>query len=1117
MANLDKDYYLDEQGLQTLINELETNLVALEYSSSATYAVGDYCVHDNKMYRCTTAISTAENWNSAHWSLVIISDELKSKKSGTVTSVTIKGTSPIVSSSESAITTSGTRTISHANSGVTAGTYKSVTVNATGHVTDGTNPTTLSGYGITDAKIESNTVTLGSNSIQIPTITDTYSGTSSDGMSGKAVKSAIDALDGGTIGTPSASKTLTALSQTNGNISATFGDISIANTQVSGLGTASTKDVPASGNASTTQVVLGSDTRLSNARTPTSHTHGNIQNGGTLQTNDITIANGDKLVVTDSSDSAKVARTSISFDASTTTKALTPKGTWESFTNNTGTVTSVTIKGTSPISSSNSTAITGSGETTISLGTVPIANGGTGATTALGATDNLGALNWGKTGTTLTSGTNVDTDLESGKTYYSASSSASQALAGTVPTTESGFKIVQLANYSSNYTIQIATALNGNVWIREKYKDGSTYPWGDWRIFYTSYTLTSQAASSGGTAVSLVTTGEKYTWNNKVDRAGDTMTGNLTIKVTSTYDDNSPSRIGFQAVDSTNSTTSTATISAYNGGSNGANLVIQPGGNMFLGSGEAAINHYNSAYTHSATEVMFITSDNQIHIQSNGQTIANRVGVQIDSSGNLVPDRADVATNNIGGIGTSTYKWANGYFTNINGVEVGDSPKFTDTWRTISINSTNISDKSLKISAGTNVSFTETTTSSAYNITINATDTDTKVTQTVLGSSATHWRKLVLGYSDSTSAGATASDVTDITYVDNALEYKPDTETLSTTNLTIAPPANNATFPTGGIKVHDLRGYDSTVPTTQGVNFFFSNNTMPTATWWSGIYIKGYSGAYAPWELVGYAGNGDGRNNALFVRTSNGTTAWGNWRKIYDASNPPAFSEISSTPTTLSGYGITDAKIASGVITLGSNTITPLTASSTLDATKLSGTIPSGCYTDTKNTAGSTDISTKIFLIGASSQTDNPQTYSDDQVYATSGTLYCNQLRASTGVYSNTGSNTTSGGLSLWGTSAPEVYGVSMRTTGTASGELGKHGYVTGTHAVYFCMNTTTSSLNRGWVFRHYRLSENVASINTDGNAVFNGSVTVGGNAANTSGCRLTYNSTTKSCDFVFA
>lgn len=39
----------------------------------------------------------------------------------------------------------------HPSSGVTAGTYRSVTVNAQGHVTAGTNPTTLAGYGITDA------------------------------------------------------------------------------------------------------------------------------------------------------------------------------------------------------------------------------------------------------------------------------------------------------------------------------------------------------------------------------------------------------------------------------------------------------------------------------------------------------------------------------------------------------------------------------------------------------------------------------------------------------------------------------------------------------------------------------------------------------------------------------------------------------------------------------------------------------------------------------------------------------------------------------------------------------------------------------------------------------
>lgn len=61
------------------------------------------------------------------------------------------------------------------------------------------------------------------------------------------------------------------------------------------------------------------------------HTHGNITNAGALQTTDVAIANGDKLVITDSSDSNKVARSSLSFDGSTVSVALTKKGTFEAF------------------------------------------------------------------------------------------------------------------------------------------------------------------------------------------------------------------------------------------------------------------------------------------------------------------------------------------------------------------------------------------------------------------------------------------------------------------------------------------------------------------------------------------------------------------------------------------------------------------------------------------------------------------------------------------------------------------------------------------------------------------------------------------------------------------
>lgn len=48
------------------------------------------------------------------------------------------------------------------------------------------------------------------------------------------------------------------------------------------LGTSAAKNIPATGNASATEVVYGTDTRLSNARTPTAHTHGNITNDGKI-------------------------------------------------------------------------------------------------------------------------------------------------------------------------------------------------------------------------------------------------------------------------------------------------------------------------------------------------------------------------------------------------------------------------------------------------------------------------------------------------------------------------------------------------------------------------------------------------------------------------------------------------------------------------------------------------------------------------------------------------------------------------------------------------------------------------------------------------------------------
>ena len=68
----------------------------------------------------------------------------------------------------------------------------------------------------------------------------------------------------------------------------------------------------------------------------------------------------------------------------------------------------------------------------------------------------IGALNIGTIGTQLASGTNVDTGLNDGETYYSGSTNVTSTLNGTTPVSQ-GFKIVQVRSYSAtNYRSQIA-------------------------------------------------------------------------------------------------------------------------------------------------------------------------------------------------------------------------------------------------------------------------------------------------------------------------------------------------------------------------------------------------------------------------------------------------------------------------------------------------------------------------------------------------------------------------------------------------------------------------------------------------------------------------------------
>lgn len=55
--------------------------IAGTYSASKTYAVGDYVWYDGSLYRCTTAITTAEAWTSGHWTAAVLGDDLSVIKS----------------------------------------------------------------------------------------------------------------------------------------------------------------------------------------------------------------------------------------------------------------------------------------------------------------------------------------------------------------------------------------------------------------------------------------------------------------------------------------------------------------------------------------------------------------------------------------------------------------------------------------------------------------------------------------------------------------------------------------------------------------------------------------------------------------------------------------------------------------------------------------------------------------------------------------------------------------------------------------------------------------------------------------------------------------------------
>ena len=164
-----------------------------------------------------------------------------------------------------------------------------------------------------------------------------------------------------------------------------------------------------------------------------------------------------------------------------------------------------------------------------------------------------------------------------------------------------------------------------------------------------------------------------------------------------------------------------------------------------------------------------------------------------------------------------------------------------------------------------------------------------------------------------------------------------------------------------------------------------TNSLSDGGTYNTELWVKGYgsttdfSGGY-PHQL-GFTHNGN-----IWHRVGTGATAWGAWRKLLDSDN----TRISAGVITINGVSITPLIAHQSVVnkaaTLAWDTAVTI---ATIGDKDITAKLPANPNTDTKNTAGSTNTSSKIFLIGATSQAASPQTYSHDTAYVgTDGCLY---------------------------------------------------------------------------------------------------------------------------------
>jgi len=219
------------------------DIVAPEWEPNVDYWEWDSVIYQGQLYFCNEGHVSSSTWDSSKWTPITVGglaytmmsekiDDPSTKTSGQF--LKYNGTTWVAGDVPEGSAASSTTP--KMDGTASTGSENAFARGDHIHPTDTSRQAKITASGILKGN-GSGTVTAATagTDYQAPlTFDGTYNASTNKAATVSTVTNAINALDGGTIGTGSTTKTITSLSQSNGNVSATFSDIAFPVTSVNG-------------------------------------------------------------------------------------------------------------------------------------------------------------------------------------------------------------------------------------------------------------------------------------------------------------------------------------------------------------------------------------------------------------------------------------------------------------------------------------------------------------------------------------------------------------------------------------------------------------------------------------------------------------------------------------------------------------------------------------------------------------------------------------------------------------------------------------------------------------------------------------------------------------------